>query len=89
MEVEVIVVLLVADARQVREDVLVDVEREGRRREFLVIDRGVEGKGLVDDLDDLRKCGSVWVRPQIDRDRGSSRLSNSRWPSQQDRRGTT
>ena len=55
VEVEVVGVLLVADAGEVREDVLVDVEREGRGRELLVVGGRVEGESLVDDFDDLRR----------------------------------
>ena len=55
LQVEVFVVLLVADAPEVLEDFLVHVKREGRGRELLVVDRRVKREGLVDNLNDLQK----------------------------------
>lgn len=43
-----------ADTRKVREEVLVDLGRERLRGEALVVDRSMERKGLVDNVDDLR-----------------------------------
>ena len=54
MELEVVRVLLVADAREVEEQVLVHLRRERLRRESLVVDRSVEGDSLVDDVKGLR-----------------------------------
>ena len=56
MEIVVAGVFLVLDAREVFEQVLVDVECERPRCEPLVVDRGVERECFVDDVDDLGVC---------------------------------
>ena len=58
IDVEVVVarVLLVLDAREVPQQVFMDVERERPGRELLVVDRRVKRECLVYDIDDLPRC---------------------------------
>ena len=56
MEIVVAGVLLLLDAREVLQQVLVHVERERPGRELLVVDRSVERERLVHDIDDLRRA---------------------------------
>ena len=56
VEVKVRRVLLLADAREVAEEVFVHARGEGLGRAELVVDGGVEGEGFVDDVDDLGVC---------------------------------
>ncbi len=55
IDVEVVVarVLLVLDAREVLEQILVYVEREGPRRQLLVVDGSVKRECLVNDINNL------------------------------------
>ena len=67
VEVKVRRVLLLADAREVAEEVFVHARGEGLGRAELVVDGGVEGEGFVDDVDDL---GVLCVGEEGERDVG-------------------